>query len=169
MQARSSAWTLALIFTGLVLYASLYPFEGWRAQGVSPLAFLWAPWPQYWTGFDLWSNLVGYMPLGFLLALGMMRAGWGAWSWPLAVLWSLLLTLLVLGTQAIALQTRQLLLVSGITLLPGALVALLVEQTLDRGWIIGQGEELAHLLTQCFGAGAVGKVHGEPRGGLGDG
>lgn len=99
MQSRSSAWTLALIFTGLVLYASLYPFEGWRAQGVSPLAFLWAPWPQYWTGFDLWSNLVGYMPLGFLLALGMMRAGWGAWSWPLAVLWSLLLTLLVETVQ----------------------------------------------------------------------
>lgn len=95
MNPRSSAWTLALIFTGLVVYASLYPFEGWRAQGVSPLAFLLAPWPQYWTGFDLLSNLIGYGPLGFLLALAMLRAGWGVWSWWLAAVLPLLLSLLV--------------------------------------------------------------------------
>jgi len=76
VQARSSAWTLALLFAVLVVYASLYPFDGWRIQGVSPLAYLWAPWPQYWTVFDLVSNLLGYAPLGFLLALAMMRAGW---------------------------------------------------------------------------------------------
>lgn len=95
MNPRSSAWTLALIFTGLVLYASLYPFQGWRTQGVSPMAFLFAPWPQYWTGFDLVSNLIGYAPLGFLLALAMLRSGWGAWSWWLAVAASLLLSLAV--------------------------------------------------------------------------
>ncbi len=99
MHVRSSAWTLAWVFTGLVLYASLYPFEGWRLQGVSPWAFLWAPWPQYWTAFDLWTNLVGYIPLGFLLALGLMRSGWGGWSWLLAVLGSLLLTLTVETVQ----------------------------------------------------------------------
>jgi VanZ family protein len=95
VQARSSAWTLALLFAVLVLYASLYPFEGWRIQGVSPLGFLLAPWPQYWTGFDLVSNLLGYAPLGFLLAVAMMRGGWGRWAWPLAVLWPLLLSLAV--------------------------------------------------------------------------
>lgn len=93
MNPRSSAWSLALIFTGLVVYASLYPFEGWRAQGVPPLAFLQAPWPRYWTGFDLLSNLIGYVPLGFLLALAMLRGGWGAWSWWLAVVGSALLSL----------------------------------------------------------------------------
>ncbi len=60
MPARSSAWTLALIFAALIVYASLYPFEGWRVQGVGLLDFLGAPWPQYWTGFDLVSNLLGY-------------------------------------------------------------------------------------------------------------
>lgn len=99
MQPRSSAWTLALIFAALIFYASLYPFEGWRLQGVAPWSFLWAPWPQYWTGFDLLSNLLGYGPLGFLLALGMMRSGWGAWSWPSAVLWSFLLSLLIETVQ----------------------------------------------------------------------
>lgn len=93
MKPRSSAWTLALLFAGLIVYASLYPFKGWWVQGVSPLAFIWAPWPQYWTAFDLVSNLVGYMPLGFLLSLAMLRSGGGRFSWPVAVLVPALLSL----------------------------------------------------------------------------
>jgi VanZ family protein len=85
LRQRSSAWPLALLFTGLVVYASLYPFAGWRLQGVEPTAFLWAPLPQYWTGFDVLANLVGYAPLGFLLALALLRSGGGAWTWPLAL------------------------------------------------------------------------------------
>lgn len=68
-----------------MVYASLYPFTGWRVQGVSPLAFLPAPLPQYWTGFDVASNLLGYAPLGFLLSLAMLRSGWGRWTWWLAL------------------------------------------------------------------------------------
>jgi len=83
------------LFAGLVVYASLYPFSGWRVQGVAPMAFLLAPWPQYWTGFDFIANLMGYAPLGFLLALALLRSGWGAWSWPVAVLVPMLLSLAV--------------------------------------------------------------------------
>lgn len=75
MARPSSALPLGLLFAGLVVYASLYPFEGWRFQGVAPLAFLTAPLPQYWTGFDVLSNLVGYAPLGFLLTVALLRAG----------------------------------------------------------------------------------------------
>ena len=75
MARTSSALPLGLLFAGLVVYASLYPFDGWRVQGVAPLAFLFAPLPQYWTGFDVLSNLVGYAPLGFLLAVALLRAG----------------------------------------------------------------------------------------------
>lgn len=91
--ARSSAWTLALAFVTLIVYASLYPFSGWRLPGWGLLDFLWAPWPQYWTGFDLVSNLLGYAPLGFLLALGLLRWGRGGWSWLVAVLLSAALSL----------------------------------------------------------------------------
>jgi len=65
-QARnpSLAWPVAGVFAVLIVYASLYPFNGWRSQGIEPWAFLWAPWPRYWTGFDIASNLVGYVPLG---------------------------------------------------------------------------------------------------------
>lgn len=92
---RSSAVPMALLFAALVLYASLYPFEGWRWTGAPLLSFLWAPWPRYWTWFDVLANLVGYAPLGFLLALGLLRSGWGRWAWAIAVLLPLALSLSV--------------------------------------------------------------------------
>ena len=74
---KTSAWPLALVYAALVVYASLYPFADWRYQGVVPWSFLWAPIPRYWTGFDLISNVLGYGPLGFLLALSALRTGRG--------------------------------------------------------------------------------------------
>lgn len=82
---RSSAWPLTAAFVLMVVYASLYPFVGWRLQGLAPLAFLLAPMPQYWTWFDVLANWIGYMPLGFLLGLALTRSGsgrsafWLAW------------------------------------------------------------------------------------------
>lgn len=70
---KSAAWPLALSYAALIVYASLFPFEGWRAVGIAPWAFLSAPIPKYWTGFDLLANLLGYAPFGFLLSLGALR------------------------------------------------------------------------------------------------
>ena len=70
---KSSAGPLALAYALLIFYASLYPFEGWRIQGIAPWAFLASPWPRYWTGFDVVANGLGYAPLGFLLALWHVR------------------------------------------------------------------------------------------------
>lgn len=72
---KTSAWPLSQAYVALIIYASLYPFTGWRDQGIAPWAFLWAPWPKYWTWFDIWSNVFGYAPLGFLLALSLLRRG----------------------------------------------------------------------------------------------
>ncbi len=74
---RTSAWPLALSFVGLIVYASLYPFGDWRDQGIAPWAFMTAPWPKYWTAFDVVSNIIGYVPAGFLLALTAWRTGRG--------------------------------------------------------------------------------------------
>lgn len=57
---------LAAAYTLLVVYASLHPFSDWRSTGESPGVFLFAPWPRYWTAFDLATNLLAYLPLGFL-------------------------------------------------------------------------------------------------------
>ena len=75
MQHKTSAWPLAGAYALLVVYASLYPFSGWRNQEIPPWEFLSAGWPRYWTAFDLAANVVGYVPLGFLLALSFMRRG----------------------------------------------------------------------------------------------
>jgi VanZ family protein len=71
---RSSATALALLYVLLVVYASLYPFSYWRDQGLGLFDFLTAPWPRYWSQFDTAANWVGYMPLGFLTTLALLRS-----------------------------------------------------------------------------------------------
>lgn len=90
---RTMAWPLALALACLITYASLYPFADWRDQEISPLRFLTAPLPQYWTGFDVGANLLGYAPLGFLLALPLRRRLRGRWAVVLATLAAGLLSL----------------------------------------------------------------------------
>lgn len=70
---KTTALPLALAYAALIVYASLYPFAQWRDQGIVPWAYLWAPWPKYWTGFDFGINVVGYAPMGFLIALTVLR------------------------------------------------------------------------------------------------
>jgi len=72
---KTSAWPLSQAYAALIVYASLYPFAGWRDQGIAPWAFLLSPLPKYWTWFDLLANVAGYAPLGFLLALSFLRRG----------------------------------------------------------------------------------------------
>ena len=103
---RSAAWPLALAYAVLIGYASLYPFAGWRDQGVNPLSFLVAPWPRYWTGFDLWSNLLGYAPFGCLLALGWLRNGRSAGRAALAAIGTAALFSLALEYLQIFLPAR---------------------------------------------------------------
>jgi len=82
---KTSAWPLALVYAGLIIYASLYPFVDWRDQGVSPWLFLTAPWPRYWTAFDVVANVLGYMPLAFFMTLGALRTQHLRWTVWLAV------------------------------------------------------------------------------------
>jgi VanZ family protein len=99
MPHKTSAWPLSALYAGLIVYASLYPFDGWRNQGPLPWGFLIAPWPHYWTAFDLWSNVLGYAPLGFLLALGGLRTGRGARA--------VLRALMAAGTLSLLMETLQ--------------------------------------------------------------
>ncbi len=65
--ASSFARVSLLIYTLLIVYASWYPLSGWRDMGLQPFDYLWARLPYYWTGFDLWTNIVGYAPFGALV------------------------------------------------------------------------------------------------------
>lgn len=129
---HTSAWPLALVYSVLIVFASLFPFDGWRAQGIDPRVFLFAKIPPpYWTWFDVNTNIVGYAPLGFFLALALMRSGKPRLAVPLAFLAGTLLSLCMEFLQ-IYLPRRvpsnlDLVLNSGGTLI-GALLAALLEK-----------------------------------------
>lgn len=91
---RRLSWYLAGVWATLAVYASLYPFSGWRDTGGDPLTFLIGAWPRYFTGFDIATNVAAYVPLGFFLCVAIRR-----WlSVPLAVLFATILGCLLSGT-----------------------------------------------------------------------
>lgn len=95
---RTAAWPLVWLYAAVIVYASLYPFEGWRVQGIAPWSFLMAPWPRYWTGFDLVSNVLGYAPLGFLGCVALLRL---RPRWPAVLLMTVLALLLSFGLESL--------------------------------------------------------------------
>jgi VanZ family protein len=99
--ARSRASPVAraslLAYLLLIVYASWFPFSGWRSSGLSPFAFLNLQPQRYWTGFDVMVNVVGYMPLGVLMVLAVHPRVRGVW----AVLAASLGGILVSGTMEV--------------------------------------------------------------------
>lgn len=71
----STAWLLLVAYVALLLYASMYPFMDWRDKGLMPWAFVALPAPRFvWSSFDNVSNVLGYVPLGFLAAWACLRS-----------------------------------------------------------------------------------------------
>lgn len=99
-QLKTAAWPLALAYIALVVYASLYPFDNWRDQGVLPWAYLTQPLPKYWTWFDVVVNIAGYAPLGFLGVLAALRTGRGKFAVLLVSVLVLLLAMCMEGLQS---------------------------------------------------------------------
>lgn len=65
------ALTLALAYLLVIIYASLQPLRGWRLPAEDVYGFLTAPWPRYITFTDVLFNVSAYVPLGFMLTLGL--------------------------------------------------------------------------------------------------
>ncbi len=75
----TTALPLLWAWTFLVVYASLFPFEGWLLpQGLPPLRLLSLPWPTWRDRFDEVANLLGYLPFGALACAVALRRGRGA-------------------------------------------------------------------------------------------
>jgi VanZ family protein len=67
-QASPAARAALLAYLLLIVYASWFPFAGWRNSGLPPLTFLeHLDMPRYWTKFDVGINVLGYIPFGALL------------------------------------------------------------------------------------------------------
>ncbi len=71
LRASPLARYLLLAYALLVAYASLHPLSGWSARGVDPFAFMFAPLPRYVLRFDVFANIFGYAPLGFVAVLAL--------------------------------------------------------------------------------------------------
>jgi VanZ family protein len=80
LAGRAAAVPAALAMAALVLYASLYPFAGWRwPPGVGAADLLRLPWPIYRLPFDIGANFAGYLPLGWVLAWALRRSSADTW------------------------------------------------------------------------------------------
>ena len=91
---------LLLLIALLTAYATLYPMEGWRDPGVSPFAYLSAPWPRHITRFDLVVNVLGYMPFGFFAVAALQPRVRGIPAFAIATAAALALTLILEALQS---------------------------------------------------------------------
>lgn len=87
LPARSAAVPLAVLWLALVVYATLFPFQGWRwPPGADLDDLMRLHWPRWWGAFDVAANLVGYLPLGLLLAFAVRHGRRWRYAVPLALL-----------------------------------------------------------------------------------
>ncbi|HKI63060.1 MAG TPA: VanZ family protein [Burkholderiales bacterium] len=100
MRASPLARFLFAVYVLLVVYASLYPFSGWRDQGLSAFAYLTASRPRYVTAFDVVANLVGYLPYGFLCVLALYPRLRGRYALAAAALSGAALSLVLEAAQS---------------------------------------------------------------------
>ncbi|HEX9171527.1 MAG TPA: VanZ family protein [Telluria sp.] len=81
-----------LAYLLLIVYASWYPFMGWRSSGLPLLSFVNLTPQRYWTGFDVVVNIIGYMPLGALMVLSLYPRVRGVWAVLLAAVGGVLVS-----------------------------------------------------------------------------
>ncbi len=80
------------MYTFLIAYASLYPLSNWHSIGLPMWAFLTMPMPHYWTGFDVVTNIIGYLPFGMLIMFSLYPHVRGAAASVIAIAGGMLLS-----------------------------------------------------------------------------
>lgn len=99
-RASPLARYLFCVYALLVVYASLHPFSGWHVQGPTPFAFVTAPFPRSLTRFDVVTNVLGYVPLGFLAVLALYPRIRGGKAFALGAVGSLALSFVLESLQS---------------------------------------------------------------------
>lgn len=136
---------LLLAWAAMVVYASWFPLTGWRwpTTGVL-LGLLLLPWPHWHDAFDVVANLVGYVPLGMLLALALARgSGDAARAWWRAVLAASALSyLLEVGQGLLPQRVPSLLdwLLNSAGAMLGAALGVWIARAGSWGWLQRTGE-----------------------------
>ncbi len=128
-----------VVYGALIVYASWYPFSGWRSLGIGPFAYLTDPLSHYLSAFDVVTNVLGYMPFGALVVLALWPRWRGTWAVTLALAGGGMLSAIMEAVQT-WLPTR---VASNLDLASNAFGALLgavlmapaTSMLLDRGWL----------------------------------
>lgn len=63
---------LAIGHLGLIVWASLTPFAGWRLPDPATVSVLSLKLPRYFTRFDVAINVLAYIPFGFFVTLALL-------------------------------------------------------------------------------------------------
>ncbi|HSB98696.1 MAG TPA: VanZ family protein, partial [Burkholderiaceae bacterium] len=144
---RSTLVLLLLVaWAALIVYASWFPFSGWRwPAGSDAWALLRLPWPRWRDPFDVISNLLGYVPLGLLLVLapGYRDDGGSAAVRNATVLAALLSYALEVGQHLLPQRVPSLLdwLLNSLGAAVGALLGRGLARTQALGWVQRTGEQ----------------------------
>ena len=131
------ALVLALAYLLTIVYASLQPFRNWRMPAGDVYGFLTAPWPRYITLVDVLINIAVYIPLGFMLALGLRQ-----WLRPVA---SVIAATLLAAAVSIAMESMQM-------FLPARIASNIDVLTNGTGGLIGALAAPLFLPSRALGA-----------------
>jgi VanZ family protein len=142
--ARIAAFAYVL----LIIYASIYPFNFNVAVGAGIFDWINAPIPRYITSFDVFTNILGYLPLGFLTVFAVYPR--------LKAYKALLFALLLGGLVSGSLESLQTWLSTRIPSnvdwwanMGGATIGALLAMPLDPRWL--SGSAFQHRRIEWFG------------------
>ncbi|MDO8177388.1 MAG: VanZ family protein [Undibacterium sp.] len=101
IERKASPFSRASLVAYLVLivYASWYPFSGWKINNLAAILDVVKQWPRYWSVFDVAVNVLGYMPLGALLVFAVYPRVKRRWAIFLASLCGVLISMTMEGMQ----------------------------------------------------------------------
>ncbi len=84
---------IGLIYAAALIYGTLYPFSGWQVTPGFWQDFSQSLWPRYLTRTDIITNLLVYIPLGFLITASALYRMASPPAVALAVVYGLALSL----------------------------------------------------------------------------
>lgn len=130
------ARAIAIVYTLLIFYACLNPFNFDLNFGLDPFAWWFGPLPKYITPFDMTANVLGYIPLGFIVVFAIYPRWQDFGAVMLALIYSGLVSASI-ETAQIWLPTRVPTQMDWIANLLGAFIGALLAVPLGPTWLSG--------------------------------
>lgn len=136
LQAMPLARAIAIVYTLLIFYGCLNPFNFDLNFGLDPFAWWYGPLPKYITSFDMTANVLGYIPLGFVLVFAVYPRWQGLAAVAIALIYSGLVSASIESAQT-WLPTRVPTQMDWFANMLGAFIGALIAVPLGPSWLSG--------------------------------